>query len=64
VPSWPDFWLFVLLDMFAGFGSLLLTVAYRRAPISVAVPFECTTLIWAALFGFLLWQDLPTASRC
>jgi drug/metabolite transporter (DMT)-like permease len=59
VPSWPDLGLFVLLGTFAGIGALLLAAAYRRAPIGVAVPFEYTALLWAALYGYALWGDLP-----
>jgi drug/metabolite transporter (DMT)-like permease len=31
----------------------------RLAPASVVAPFSYSSLIWAALFGFLIWHDWP-----
>ena len=41
---------------------LLLTQAYRVAPVAVVAPFEYTTLVWAVLFGFLIWGDVPAVN--
>ncbi len=45
----------------AGSAQYCLTEAFRIAPPSVVAPFEYTSLIWAMLFGFLVWGDVPTA---
>ncbi len=51
--------------MFSGFGiveglaSFLLIIAYRNMPAAVGAPFDYTSLVWATLFGWLLWQDTP-----
>ncbi len=47
------------LAAIAAAAHLLLTQAYRVAPPAVVAPFEYTSLIWAVLFGFLLWGDVP-----
>ncbi len=36
--------------------------AFRCAPASVVAPYRYSALIWAALFGFLIWNDLPDAA--
>jgi len=47
--------------LLAGSAQYCLTEAFRIAPPSVVAPFEYTSLLWAMLFGFLVWGDVPTA---
>ena len=42
-----------------GVGQLLLTEALRQAPVGVIAPFDYTQLVWATLFGFVIWGELP-----
>ncbi len=44
----------------AGSAQYCLTEAFRIAPPSVVAPFEYTSLLWAMLFGFLVWGDVPS----
>lgn len=60
-PSWEDLALFVVLGLLGGSGNLALTHAFRFAPVAVLGPFEYTGMLWAVLFGYLLWGDLPDA---
>jgi drug/metabolite transporter (DMT)-like permease len=46
--------------LLAGSAQYCLTEAFRIAPPSVIAPFEYTSLLWAMLFGFLVWGDVPT----
>jgi drug/metabolite transporter (DMT)-like permease len=39
-----------------------ITQAYRIAPPPVVAPFDYTTLVWALLWGWLLWDELPDMS--
>jgi len=52
-----------LLFLFAGIagciGHLCLIRAFRSAPASVVAPFSYSSLLWATLFGFVLFGDLP-----
>lgn len=52
------------LLLFAGFcragASLLLTQSLKHAPASVISPLDYTSLVWAILFGYLIWGDIPT----
>jgi drug/metabolite transporter (DMT)-like permease len=61
VPTWADLGLFVLLGLFGGVGSLLLAEAFRYAPVAVVVPFEYSALLWATIYGFVIWHELPDA---
>ncbi len=53
--------LFVVLGIVTGFAYLLVTIAVRHASPTVIAPFEYTGLIWAMLFGVLVWNELPDA---
>lgn len=46
----------------AAAGTVLLTMAYREAETSLVAPFEYTGLVWAVLYGYLIWGDVPTLS--
>ncbi len=43
----------------AGIGHLCLTLAFRYASPPVIAPLEYTGLIWAVLFGYLIFDELP-----
>ena len=58
-PSAVD-WLAMLgLAATAAAAHLLMTQAYRIAPVAVVAPFEYTALLWAVIIGYLVWGDLP-----
>ena len=40
-------------------GHLAATKAFQVAPAATVTPFNYSGLIWATLFGFLLFGDLP-----
>lgn len=37
----------------------LLSVAYRNAPAAVVTVFNYTSIIWATLFGWMIWNEWP-----
>lgn len=37
----------------------MLSVAYRHAPAAVVSIFNYTSIIWATLFGWMIWNELP-----
>ncbi|CAG1011278.1 Pseudopaline exporter CntI [Rhizobiaceae bacterium] len=61
----PDAWtwsragLFVLLGVFAGVGHMFLTRAYLRAPASMLAPFTYMQILWATVFGYAFFGQLP-----
>ncbi|WP_424933053.1 DMT family transporter [Amaricoccus macauensis] len=46
--------------VFGGVGQILLTQAYRNAPMSVVAPFDYLSLVFSIIFGYMLFSELPT----
>ena len=61
--EWPDSWrewtVACLLGVFGSAGHYLLAVAHRYAPSSVIAPFVYQQVIYMALFGYLVFGDVP-----
>lgn len=58
-PGWLDFLILASCGIFAGLGQYFLTRAYQFAPAAVVSPFDYTAILWAALFGFAFWHEVP-----
>jgi drug/metabolite transporter (DMT)-like permease len=43
----------------AAAGVTGLTLAYREAEANLVASFEYTALIWAAIWGYLVWHEIP-----
>ncbi|MEO5677655.1 MAG: DMT family transporter, partial [Usitatibacter sp.] len=55
----PHTFLFIVLGVLAGIGHWMLITAYLKAPASLLVPFTYLQMIWATLFGYLIFAQLP-----
>lgn len=53
--------LMVVAGIFATSGQLLLTRGYALAPAALVGPFTYSSVVFAALFGWLLWGEMPDA---
>ena len=51
--------LMIALGFVGGLGQYFLFEGYRLAPASAVAPFEYTALVWAFVWGYLIWQDWP-----
>lgn len=49
----------LLLSLLAMGGHYSLTTAFSKAQVSAIAPFEYSSLLWAALLGYLIWSDIP-----
>jgi drug/metabolite transporter (DMT)-like permease len=61
-PVRPAHWL--LIAVLAGLnllGHVGVTHAFHKAPVAKLAPLEYSALVWAAVFGFLVWGDVPSA---
>lgn len=58
-PTGADFWLLVLLAALNGGAHFMMIESYRQAEASIVAPFRYTALVWAILFGYLMWGDIP-----
>lgn len=61
-PSFEQFVLLVLLGILGGIGQLLMTNGYRFAQASTLANFDYAAMIWALLFGWLFFAELPVAA--
>lgn len=60
--QWPgatDWLLLITTGILGGVGHLFLIQAFRHAPASVAAPFSYSSLVWAALFGWIFFAEWP-----
>ncbi len=62
VPATTDLLLMIFIGLNWSVGSYCLAKAYSVAPVSVVAPFEYTYIIWAVLFGFLIWSEVPAVT--
>jgi drug/metabolite transporter (DMT)-like permease len=52
--------LLVLIGLAGGIGQIAMTSSLSLAPVAVVVPMDYSGLIWATLYGYLLFGALPT----
>jgi drug/metabolite transporter (DMT)-like permease len=57
--GWLEWTVACLLGVLGGCGHYLLALAHRYAPSSVIAPFVYQQVIYMALFGYLVFGDLP-----
>ena len=58
-PDWNATGYVVLCGLVAGSAHFLLIQGYRLGEAAVVAPFEYSVLLWAVLFGWLIWGQLP-----
>ena len=59
-PTLADAAILALIGLGSGVGQYWWTQAFRLAPAAVNAPFSYTAMVWAVMFGYLLWGDVPT----
>ena len=58
--GWLEWAVACLLGLCGGFGHYLLALAHRYAPATVLAPFLYQQVIYMALFGYLVFGDVPS----
>ena len=61
-PTWAELAGLVSLGVLGGLAHIFLTESYRHAAASVVAPFDYSTMIWAMLFGYYVFSEVPTAA--
>ncbi|MEX3633685.1 DMT family transporter [Paraburkholderia sp. BR14320] len=56
-PSFDALAIMALLGALATAGQLLMTMAFRDADAGALAPYNYTSIVWAALFGYLAWGE-------
>ena len=59
IPDWNMLLIMALAGLFATLGQFLLTYSYSLVPAAQVSPFSYTTVIFAAVYGWLFWSELP-----
>jgi drug/metabolite transporter (DMT)-like permease len=59
-PSPRDLGFFMLAGGLAVFASLCVNRSLKLAPASVVVPYQYSMIVWAAIFGYLVFADVPS----
>ena len=60
-PTAPDLALLALLGMVAMVAHVCVNRSLVLAPASAVVPYQYTTIVWAVLFGYLVFGEVPDA---
>ncbi len=56
-PSASSLLIMAILGAFATAGQLLMTVAFRQADAGRLAPYNYTSIVWAAVFGYIVWHE-------
>ena len=59
MPGAMDMLLILAIGVIAAIGFYCLSKAYCMAEASALAPFEFTYIIWAVVFGYLFWNEIP-----
>ena len=58
-PTWPDFCGLALLGVVAMVALFCINRSLKLADASVVVPYQYTLIVWAILFGYTVFGDVP-----
>jgi len=58
-PGWRDLGAMLLLGCVACAANLMMTRALKALPASTLAPLQYTLLLWAVIFGYLFFGDVP-----
>ncbi|MFW2588477.1 DMT family transporter [Sagittula sp. SSi028] len=59
-PSAPVLWMLVGSGVIGGVAQIFLTSSYRFAGAAVLAPFEYASILFAVVFGYVLFDEVPT----
>jgi drug/metabolite transporter (DMT)-like permease len=60
IPNFQDFILLALIGVTGGSANLFLTQSYKLSEVSLVAPLKYLALIFAIIFGYLIWNEIPT----
>ena len=60
LPSFKDFILLSMVGILGGVANLLLSQSYKLSEVSLVTPLKYLALIFAIIFGYLIWDEVPT----
>jgi drug/metabolite transporter (DMT)-like permease len=60
MPNFQDFILLALIGATGGSANLFLTQSYKLSEVSLVAPLKYLALVFAIIFGYLIWNEIPT----
>ena len=60
MPSIKDIFILSLLGIFGGLANLWLSLSYKFSEVSLVTPLKYLALVFAIIFGFVIWGEIPT----
>ena len=60
IPSFKDFILLSFVGIFGGVANLWLGQSYKYSEVSLVTPLKYLALVFAIIFGYLIWEEIPT----
>ena len=61
-PGLPDLGLFVLAGCISIVALLCINRSLKLAPASVVVPYQYLMIVWAVIFGYIVFGDVPSVA--
>ena len=59
MPTMIDMFIFLVMGLCGSTANLLLTQSYRLSEASLVTPIKYLSLVFAIIFGFLIWSEIP-----
>jgi len=60
MPSAKDFLILAMIGIFGGVANLWLSQSYKYSEVSLVTPLKYLALVFAIIFGYLIWDEIPT----
>ena len=60
MPSFYDLTLLSMIGFFGGVANLWLSQSYKFSEVSLVTPLKYLTLVFAIVFGYLIWGEVPS----
>ena len=60
IPNLKDLILLSFIGIFGGVANLWLSQSYKFAEVSLVTPLKYLALVFAIIFGYLIWGEIPT----
>ncbi len=60
LPSIKDFLLLCMIGILGGLANLWLSQSYKYSEVSLVTPLKYLALIFAIIFGYLIWNEIPS----
>jgi drug/metabolite transporter (DMT)-like permease len=61
IPNMIDLFLLSMIGILGGLANLWLSQSYKLSEVSLVSPLKYLALIFAIIFGYVIWDEIPTS---